>query len=259
VIWKRNKNPQRGAVTRTPAKPSRPQFPWRRLLPLVWGAVMLLLMVGAYPKVIAAISKPVDRVAITGELRFISREEIIVELRPLLADGFWLLELATIQQQLQQHQWVEKVRVKRRWPADVLVEIYEQRPIAHWGEEGFLNHRGELFKPANLPQIQALPILAGPDDKAQQVMTNFRELADMLRRHDLQLTQLTVNERDSWRAVISNVEVVLGSQQVMDKMQRFLQAYRADLAPQFVNVERIDMRYSNGLAVAWKEQQQGKS
>jgi cell division septal protein FtsQ len=52
-------------------------------------------------------------------------------------------------------------------------------------------------------------------------------------------------------ALNNRVSIVLGKDDVMGKMQRFVAAYDLGLIDKFIEVDRIDMRYSSGLAVLW--------
>lgn len=38
----------------------------------------------------------------------------------------------------------------------------------------------------------------------------------------------------------------------MEKMRRFISIYEKTLKDQIANIERVDLRYPNGLAVAWR-------
>ena len=54
--------------------------------------------------------------------------------------------------------------------------------------------------------------------------------------------------------VLSNgLRLVVGRDQIMKKMQRFLAVYRSDLQEKVDSVASIDLRYSNGVAVEWRE------
>lgn len=247
---------QRGAVSKKPTKPSRQGIAWRRLLPAVGVVAVMVVCAGVYQVLMSALSHPVDRVAITGSLQHVKKQALVEQLKPMLKDGFILLDLTAIREELEQHAWIDEVRIERRWPNEVLIDIREQQPIARWGEKGFLNHRGQLFEPPVQPEVTGLALLDGPQGQSEQVMNNFRGLADMLRQKNLQLLSLRLDKRGNWVALMNdNVQITLGHDQIMEKMRRFMRTYEDVLAAEFERVESIDMRYSNGLAVAWKQQQ----
>ena len=246
---------QRGAVSKKPTKPSRQNIPRVPLLPVLGAVGLLFIAVVIYQQLQSVLSQPVDRVAITGTLQHIDKNVLIEQLKPMLNEGFVLLDLDAIRKQLEQEPWIDQVRVVRRWPNQVLIDIREQQPIARWGQAGFLNHRGQLFEPRLMPKVNNLPLLDGPVGESEQVMNNFRSLTELLRERNLQLYSLLLDERGNWVAVLEgDVKITLGQDQIMSKMRRFMRSYQNALVADFERVESIDMRYSNGLAVAWKQQ-----
>jgi cell division protein FtsQ len=52
------------------------------------------------------------------------------------------------------------------------------------------------------------------------------------------------------------VQLVLGADEFMDRMQRFMMIYRTELAPRFDQVLRVDLRYASGVAVAFRPAEQ---
>jgi len=49
------------------------------------------------------------------------------------------------------------------------------------------------------------------------------------------------------------VELLLGRDQIIEKMRRFTAIYQQALVQESDRIARIDLRYANGLAVAWRE------
>ena len=250
---------QRGAVSKKPTKPSQQNVAWGRLLPLVGCVFVLLIAIAGYQQLQAWLSQSVDRVVITGVLQHVDKQILIKKIKPMLKQGFVLLDLGMIRKQLQQEPWIDQVRVVRRWPNQLLVDIREQQPIARWGQSGFLNHRGQLFEPLAMPKNMLidndLPLLKGPAGESKQVMNNFRSLTELLRQRNLKLRSLLLDQHKNWIAMLdSGVKITLGQDQILEKMRRFMRSYQKVLVADFERVESIDMRYSNGLAVAWKSQ-----
>ena len=251
----RAKSVTRGASSKT-IKPSQ-TFAWKKLLPFVYGAFLVLVGSGFYFAGDHLLSKPVSRVVINGEFKQVERSMLADEVKPFLESGFVLLDLEGIQSQLLMHPWVQDVDISRQWPDEIVIKVEEQTPIARWGEKSFMNHRGELFTPVSVKEKWVepnLPQLQGEDAQAEEVITHFRQLNESLGQHGLVLARLTKNARGAWSAHLANdTSIVLGSGEVMEKMQRFLSVYRAALVQDFAKVKTIDMRYQNGFAVEWKK------
>ena len=69
-----------------------------------------------------------------------------------------------------------RVNTRRRWPAEIEVTLTEQRPLARWGEGGYLNHEGEFCGDPD-PLYQDLPLLIGPDGAEASLMRRYQTLA----------------------------------------------------------------------------------
>ena len=69
--------------------------------------------------------------------------------------------------------WVSAVDVYRVWPHGLIVRVTEKVPVAHWNGDGFISHTGDVFQPENAGDVGALPMLAGPADKARHVMAFY--------------------------------------------------------------------------------------
>lgn len=241
-----------GASSKT-VKPSTP-FNWKPLRKMSVVLVAGLLLSGALQIVNVVLSQPVTRIAVRGEFNYVDKEAVVNEVKPFLKDGFVMLDLQGIREQLIQQPWVFDVTLARHWPDEIEITVEEQTVIARWGETGFLNHRGELFKPTGTHMMDDdLPVLHGQDANTELVVDHFRELSAVLAEHHLSLKKLQLNERNTWLASLDgDVEIIIGGGAVMEKMRRLLFAYEQGLSMDFSQIESIDMRYNNGFSVAWR-------
>lgn len=263
VLRARQKPLTRGATRREASQ--KTSLNWSRLGRFVSRASLLLALftvlgVAGYG-VHRAVDVPVSRVAVNGEFRQVDKQLIIDRVQPFLGEGFLRLDLDAIRQRLRSEPWIFDVSISRRWPNEIAIAVEEQSVIARWGEHGFLNYRGELFIPetVNRDWIQAekLPLLNGPQESSTDVMNHFRELNDTLSQHGLNIRELGLNEHGGWYATLDNgIDMYLGSGDIMQKMRRFLVAYRSVLASQFYKAKSVDMRYNGGFAVAWRDAEQ---
>ncbi|MAK44286.1 MULTISPECIES: cell division protein FtsQ/DivIB [Spongiibacter] len=195
---------------------------------------------------------PVERVVFAGDLQRVDRDVLVERVTGQLAVGYIGLDLEAIQAELEQEPWVYRAVVERLWPRELKITIVEETPIAVWGRGGLLNHRGRIFVPQDGSDYGAdLPRLDGPKGSAIEIMRQYRLMSQLLGDEQLTLQHLEMDARGSWTARIDeNVELVLGRQEPLEKLRRFLWVYRKYLAADFATVARVDMRYINGLAVA---------
>lgn len=216
------------------------------------------LAIAAIVSVTLSIGKvSVERVAFAGDIQHVTQSRLVGRVNPHIERGYFSLDLDAIKHSVEQEPWVLSASVQREWPWSLRVTIEEQTPIAYWGRAALLNHRGEVFVPASIPKNLALPTLEGPDAASVGVMQAYQLMTQLLVETPLQLSQLLLDEQGQWFGVTGEgVEIRLGRKQPVQNMKRFLRVYREKLQGRFADVQQVDTRYINGIAVDWRE---GKS
>lgn len=232
---------------------------WRALglksMPVLAVSLVLGLVFGAWKMLDYVGSVPVSRVMVTGNLQHVDRQLLIERVQPLLVGaGFMTVDLQKIRGVVMELPWVAEVAIQRRWPDQLMINVTEQEAIARWGKDGLLNRRGEVFRPQPLGDVSALPLLFGPDTLAAEVVARYAELRELLIGQQLALANLGADERGSWSATLQNGLVLhLGTGDVLKKIRRFSRVYRDDLQNRVDAIAYVDLRYSNGIAVGWKQ------
>jgi cell division protein FtsQ len=232
-------------------KPQRKPSAWlNRIIILTGAGVVLVAALQAY---ITLQSIPVEYVTVTGELEHTRTSRIQDMIQPALVGGFLHADLQRIRAQLEALPWIYQATVQRRWPNALEIHVVEQLPIARWGDSGFLNHEGEVFHSDSSRDWQALPRLEGPEGSAKTLMAGYQRLVEILAPLHLSVAQLKVDERGQVEVVLAGgMHLLLGSDDYLERMHRFVALYRAELATRAAEVERVDLRYETGAAVAFK-------
>lgn len=248
---------RRGASPRAPERqPVLPQgwqqWALRSVTVIFVVAAIGVVSVLGWKAVSGMRDQTVRSVGVNGELHYLAPDDVQAILDPLLKNALMSIELETVRTALMTNAWVDQVTVRRHWPDRLEITITEQVPIAYWGDRALLNYRGELFRPGSIPVIAGLPVLDGPDETSEAVMRRYQELDQLFSGEGLNVTRLTLDERHAWRLWLQpSLEIVMGQGDVTQKLKRFLTVYRAELRSHIDKVERIDLRYGNGLAVRW--------
>ena len=202
-------------------------------------------------------SLPVQRISVTGELEHTQAQVVQDIVQQSLAGGFLKADLHQIQRQLESLPWIYEATVRRRWPAALEIHILEELPIARWGQDGFLNHEGEVFHTDKRGDWNSLPLLKGPEGSAQSLMAKYQRLVEFLRPLGLHVDQLLVDERGQLDAVMAGgLQLTLGAEDFLGRMHRFEEVYRSELIARRAEVEKVDLRYKNGVAVTFSETSQ---
>ncbi|KPQ27447.1 MAG: cell division protein FtsQ [Marinobacter excellens HL-55] len=227
--------------------------PW---LQVGLGATIVLLAAmvpWATDRLLTAMDQQIVAVDVRGD--FVGDSRVAVE----RAAGAWIgksyfaTDLAEIKAELEQRPWVASAAIKRVWPGRLEIDIREKKPLAYWTDGRLVSRSGELFFPPNPEVAGRLPRLAGPDARVRDVIAMARTMSDQLAGYGLGFAGLSVEQRGAWTLTLSNgIEVVLGRDQVEQRFERFITVYENRLAARVDEVSRIDVRYSNGVAVQWK-------
>jgi cell division protein FtsQ len=212
---------------------------------LGWGSAWLL----------APGRLPVTRLVVQGDLQQLDVGQVRAIAEDYVADGFFHVDVAALREALQRQPWVDEVTVWRVWPSTVQVQLTEQKAFARWNGDALLNERGEVFRPEHIDALPELPRLRGPEGSARRVADRFLRLAHEARGQGLYLAGLSMNRRGAWQARLGNgIELRLGRDEVEARMRRFLKVYDGSLRAVAGRVRTVDLRYTNGFAVSWKEE-----
>lgn len=249
----RKRKPVKGATRKTAAaKTPRKPSAWLNRIIILAGAGVV--MVAALQAFITLQAIPVQRIAVTGELEHTQTEAIQDMIQPALVGGFLRADLQRIRQQLEELPWIYQANVQRRWPSSLEIHVIEQLPIARWGDSGFLNHEGEVFQSGNNLDGQALPLLQGPAGSAKALVAGYQRIVEILAPLHLEVAQLALDERGQVEVMLEGgMQLVLGSDDFLERMHRFVAIYRSQLAARAGDIERVDLRYETGVAVAFAE------
>ncbi len=197
---------------------------------------------------------PVNYIRIEGAFQYISKEKIKQVISKQVISGLYNVDVQQLRSSVKQLPWVRKATVKRIWPDVINISIKEQTAVARWGMKSLLNKNGQLFKPDNIKKFQQLPVLKGPVGSEKVLLSEMQEMSSALIKQGLELAEFHVNERRSWKLKLANkVEIRLGSNQPKKKFERFLKTFALIGEEQIKKVSRVDLRYANGYALTWKQ------
>jgi len=216
-------------------------------------AVLALVIYGA-GLLYKQIDKPLTNVMIGGNFTFLETAELSELVVKEIDGGFLSVDLSRLSDVLREHPWVDEVSVRREWPSILKVEVIEEVPIARWGEKGFLNRLGEELLIENNSHLGALPVLRADFGGSRDMMENYQLMAELLIPTGLKIAELKRDSLGVWFIdTATGVRLVIGRDQVSEKIRRFTRVWAAGLSQQLKHIKTIDLRYPNGLAVAWKD------
>jgi len=227
-----------------------PAIPVRRLSAvLLAGAIVLL----SYHFSAEMLDQPITSISIDGSFQRVSALQIEEAVSDELDTGFFSANLKTIQGKLVALAWIDQASVARRWPGKLVISVTEQIPAAIWGESGLLNTRGDLFVTDARHVPAELPKLSGPEGQSSIVAQRYLMMREELMPFGLDLRQVDLDARGAWRLKLGNgVDIRLGRRDVDARAQLFLDVAANIISSREAEIEFVDMRYSNGFTIGWK-------
>ncbi len=244
----------------TKKAPSR-QWSWQLFLNgLKAGVVLALLGVTLYGgwRGYAWLSDPTTLplrvVQIKGELLRTDASSLQRLVKAEISGGFFNLNIQRIKARLEQLPWVYRASLRRVWPDQLDLYIEEQRPIAYWGDDALLNQYGEVFT-ADLRGLSlGLPYLYGEEAQRPKMIETFVSADRILHPLGLNLISLKMDRREEVRLLLDNgIELALGRRAQLQRLERFASVYDNTLRTFIERIAVLDLRYSNGFALQWKD------
>jgi cell division protein FtsQ len=114
-----------------------------------------------------------------------------------------------------------------------------------------LNDQGHYFSPEKDTFPHDLPLLQGPEESQELLLERFKFLKQT---YGLSVVRLQLNERRAWKFELENgLSVVLGRKYFDSRVERFVSVVIKNLGEKSSQAREIDMRYTNGFAVRWKQ------
>jgi cell division protein FtsQ len=193
------------------------------------------------------------RVRVDGQVRHTSRETLRRTLAKCAKGSFFALDLTSIRKTLEALPWVAQASVRRVWPLTLVVRLREREALAHWGDKDLVSPSGEVFTPDSASMPPGLILLQGPTGTAREMVERYRWIQAHLAAHGLEPVRLELSARRAWYLDLKGgMHLSLGTQDLEERLERFLD-YLPRL-PQLQQIEQVDLRYTNGFAVRWREQ-----
>src|SRR3984893_6924365 len=250
--WRRNRFKNKPKVQKLRWQWLSRGFEWRRY---ARRAALVVLLAGGLAALTWALDRPVRVISMDGSFQRVSPGQIEKAVAPFSQSGFMSADLDGIQRAVETLPWVEHARIQRRWPNSLHVTVVEQTAAARWGESGLLNTRGELFVREATHVTAELPRLSGPEGTQSQVAQRYLSVQGRMLDAGMRVAALRLDARGAWEMDLdSGVTVRLGRREVDERIERFIHTASQVIAHRLNEISYVDMRYSNGFDIGWRNQ-----
>ncbi len=197
---------------------------------------------------------PLRTVQVEGVFEHVSAETVRAAVVAAMQGNFITVDLPQVQAAVETLPWVRHANVQRLWPDVLHVTVIEQVPLARWGETSLLNEAGIPFTPPAQSMPDGLPALQGPPGSGRLVALTHRDMSEIIAPLGRSIVGLKLDERRAWSLTLDDgMGVLLGRGDGYQRLLRFVRFYHRALQARAAEVELVDLRYSNGFAVRWRE------
>lgn len=228
------------------------QYSWQYKLKLLLLIILFTGSIFAFNKIKNAHEFRIKHVKVYG-VKHVDHLAVQRLLLPLVSKGFFGIEIETIKERLQQMPWIADVSVRRIWPDQVVITVAERNPIARWNHKSLLSSGGEIFSPEIKSYPEDLPQLIGPDGAHLHMLEYYSKIKRLLLPLNFKIDQLELTPYASWNLTLAGgMKVHLGYKDILTRIHHFVKVYPKIVGERATDVEYVDLRYPNGLAVRWK-------
>ncbi|MBQ0725047.1 MAG: FtsQ-type POTRA domain-containing protein [Cycloclasticus sp.] len=197
---------------------------------------------------------PIKKVRVEGGLKYIDQESVVKAVGELVQTGYFAIDKATIINKLTALEWVQYASIRRIWPDTIAISIHEQNPVAVWNKTYLLNNKAEPFRVELTQGLKELPHLSGKNSDSERVLSVMGKTNDSIADLGLTVQMLNLADHGSWALKLNNGLTFKAGQQSPEKSVSKSIRVLAALDKQLLERAReIDMRYPNGIAIAWKK------
>jgi cell division protein FtsQ len=176
---------------------------------------------------------------------------------PRIRGNFFTADLDDVRAAFEAVPWVRKAMVRRAWPNRLIVTIEEYRTLGTWGEDGsLLSNKGDVFT-ANLDEAEedgALMGFGGPAGSEKDVVARYQDFKQWFAPLSLTPDTIVLSNRYAWTVKMNNgMTLEFGREQdkstLHERAERLISVYPQLLARLDGQIENVDMRYPNGMAL----------
>ena len=198
---------------------------------------------------------PIKKIKLSGSFEHIAQQEIESVLKSYIGEDFFSLDIHALQQKLGEKPWAESVSIRRVWPDMLDITIIERKPVARWDDNHLVSDEAVVFA-ANTENFGELPLIHARSENLSQLLSRYYSLESRFEGLGETLISLREDSRGALDIELSDGLLIrVGRAQLEHKIARLMTIYEQQIKPRRSEIRQLDLRYSNGFAVAWKKEQ----
>lgn len=221
---------------------------WRRFVSLLVVAVPVALVWLCW----VALDRRIETVHVVSELTPEESAAVSAAVHASIDGGILSVDIDKVADTLLALSWPRSVSVRRVWPDRLEVDVTRSTLIARWNGDRYLTSTGAVVTSED--PGEALPLLECAMASPREAMEMYGMLHGIAAAETLVLTELRQNRIGEWQIRFTDgMTVNLGADQVINRMHRFIAAWRDSKVTNSGAIAYVDTRYPNGVAIRFNE------
>ncbi len=228
------------------------EFQWKPVY--YWIFPLLVMLAGSAYLYQLDTLLPIKKIKLSGTFEHIAQKDVESVLEGYVGEGFFSLDIHEIQKLLSEKPWTESVSIRRVWPDRLDITIVEREPVARWDEKHLLSDEAIVFG-ADTDDFRQLPLIHTVKHNAAALLSRYYTLDKRFEALGETLVSLRQDRRGALDIELSDgLLIKVGRDRIEQKISRLITIYEQQILPRRADIRQLDLRYSNGFAVAWKKE-----
>lgn len=233
-------------------------YPYKKLFFRMSCFIFFSFLIGTFIFIYQHIFFPITDIRVIDNGHFLDTFAVEKSISSDVRTGFFKIRLGEVRTDLLTLPWIKEAQISRAWPHTITINIEERTPIAIWEGHGFIDTSGEVFILKNTQN--QLPRFHVSSETLPAVIAAYPTFNHILAPISLSVRTIQVSTYGAWTMTLSNGLVIrLGNELFNKRLQRFVKIYDTIFEAPHKRADYVDMRYSNAMAVHWREFDDGKA
>ena len=218
---------------------------------LVMGLLLLILLMGAK----ALRDAPPAAIQVSSKGLTVTQNQILQQaMDQQRVSSFFTTDLQALRDIVIGMAWVDQVSVTRDWQRGIVITALPKQAVANFGTERLVDAKGEVFVPVDSKELteQSFANLQGEVSQAPVIMQQMQQINDWYSPLGLQVEDIILTPRMTWLIRFDNgLRVIVDNENTAQKLLNLSQLLTNQLSSRRDDIQSVDLRYKNGLTVAW--------
>ena len=176
--------------------------------------------------------------------------------RATLDGGLLSADLDALSKGILRLGWPRNVTIRRDWPGALEIKVEKPAVVARWRDAYLASDGGVVRLPT---ERSGLPRFECALSEPRRAMETYLRMNEIAAGAGLAIEALMESPFGEWTVVVRtphqlDLTVHLGAESTAERLERFVVVYRQQLADRTGQIEAVDARYDNGVAVRWVQE-----